>query len=50
LKQAYGVEQNPDYSISAEMIAFAEIDSDVFNLNKLGLVPETDINLVFDAT
>lgn len=32
------------------MIAFAEIDSDVFNLNKLGLVPETDINLVFDAT
>ena len=49
LKRAYGYEMNPEYHPSVDMIAFAEIDSDVFNLNKYGFVPNTDITLTFDA-
>jgi len=40
---------NPEYHPSVDMVAFAEIDSDVFNLNKYGFVPNTDITLTFDA-
>jgi hypothetical protein len=40
---------NPEYHPSVDMIAFAEIDSDIFNLNKYGFVPNTDITLTFDA-
>ena len=32
------------------MVAFAEVDSDIFQLNKIGLTPQTEINLVFDST
>lgn len=49
LKRAYGYEMNPEYHPSVDMIAFAEIDSDIFNLNKYGFVPNTDITLTFDA-
>lgn len=49
LKHAYGYEMNPEYHPSVDMIAFAEIDQDVFNLNKYGFVPNTDITLTFDA-
>ena len=49
LKRAYGYEMNPEYHPSVDMIAFAEIDSDVFNLNKYGFMPNTDITLTFDA-
>lgn len=48
LRRAYGYDITPSYEASAEMVAFAEVDADVFNLNKIGLVPNTDINLVFD--
>lgn len=49
LKRAYGYEMNPEYHPSVDMIAFAEIDSDIFNLNKYGFVPNTGITLTFDA-
>lgn len=49
LKRAYGYEMNPEYHPSVDMVAYAEIDSDVFNLNKYGFVPNTDITLTFDA-
>lgn len=50
LKRAYGYDLTPVYDVSADMITFAEIDSDIFALNKYGIVPQTDINLVFDST
>ena len=31
------------------MVTFAEVDADVFNLNKIGYTPNTDINLIFDS-
>lgn len=49
LRQAYGYEQNPQYHPSVDMVAFAEIDTDVFELNKYGFTPNTDITLTFDA-
>jgi len=49
LKRAYGYEMNPEYHPSVDMIAFAEINNDVFELNKYGFVPNTDITLTFDA-
>ena len=30
LKQAYGYDMQPDYSISADMIAYMEVDQDIF--------------------
>ena len=29
LRQAYGYEQNPDYSVSAEMISYMEVQDDL---------------------
>lgn len=48
LKQAYGYDMQPDYSISADMIAYMEVDQDIFQLNKYGLNPNTDVNFYFD--
>lgn len=50
LKRAYGYDITPVYDISADMVAYAEIDQDIFNLNKYGYNPNTDINLIFDST
>lgn len=50
LKRAYGYDITPDYSVSADMVAFAEVDADIFNINKIGYTPNTEINLVFDST
>lgn len=49
LKRAYGVEQNPDYTISADMITYVTVDSDIFQLNKIGLQPQLDVQFVFDS-
>lgn len=49
LKRAYGYDITPDYKVSAEMVTFAEVDADVFNLNKIGYTPNMDINLIFDS-
>lgn len=48
LRRAYGYEITPQYHISVDTVAFAEVDSDVFNLNKIGYTPNADITLVFD--
>lgn len=50
LKRAYGYDITPVYDVSADMVAYAEIDQDIFNLNKYGYNPNTDINLIFDST
>lgn len=39
LKRAYGYEITPQYDVSAEMVAFAEVDQDIFALNKYGIIP-----------
>lgn len=49
LKRAYGYDITPEYKVSADMVVFAEVDADVFNINKIGYTPNTDITLVFDS-
>lgn len=49
LRQAYGYECEPDYSVSADMITFMEVENDIFQLNKYGLNPNMDVNFVFDS-
>ena len=46
---AYGQDSNPDYSISAEMIAFCEVEGDILQLNRIGVVPNIDVNFYFDS-
>ena len=46
---AYGIEPDPDFSISAQMITYMEVESDIFNLNKYGIIPNTDVNFYFDS-
>lgn len=47
---AYGYDVNPDYNISADMITYMEVENDIFNLNKYGVIPNTDVNFYFDTT
>ena len=47
---AYGYDVNPDYSLSAKMITYMEVENDIFNLNKYGIIPNSDVNFYFDAT
>lgn len=49
LRHAYGYDDQPDYSVSADMIAFMEVENDIFQLNKYGLNPNMDVNFVFDS-
>jgi hypothetical protein len=46
---AYGMDPNPDYSISAEMITFCEVQDDILQLNKIGVVPNVDVTFYFDS-
>ncbi len=48
LKHAYGYDTAPDYSISANMITYMEVEQDIFQLQKYGLNPNTDVNFYFD--
>lgn len=48
LFHAYGYIHNPSYSLSTYMIVHADVDNDVFNLNKFGLVPNMDLTFTFD--
>lgn len=48
LKHAYGYDMNPDYTLSAHMITYADVQQDVIMLNKIGIVPDTTIDFNFD--
>lgn len=48
LFHAYGYDHNPEYSLSTYMIVYMEVENDVFNLNKYGIVPNMDVTFVFD--
>jgi hypothetical protein len=37
-----------DYQLSAHMIAYMEVEDDIFMLNKYGVTPETTVNFYFD--
>lgn len=50
LLNAYGYDDFPDYSVSANMITYMEVENDIFNLNKFGLSPSTGVNFYFDST
>lgn len=49
LKKAYGYDDAPSYDVSADMITYAEIQTDIFQLNKYGLNPQTDVEFAFDS-
>ena len=40
----------PDYSCSAHMISYMEVEQDIFQLNKYGLNPNADVSFYFDST
>lgn len=48
LKRAYGYEMNPDYSMSVDMVTYADMQQDIFMMNKLGFVPNAEIDFHFD--
>ena len=48
LKRAYGYETNPDYSMSVDMITYADVQQDIFMMNKLGYTPNAEIDFHFD--
>lgn len=48
LKQAYGYNISPDYSVSAHTLTYMEIENDIFQLNKFGLNPNADVNFYFE--
>ncbi len=48
LKQAYGYNITPDYSMSASTLTYMEIENDIFQLNKFGQNPNTDVNFYFE--
>lgn len=48
LKRAYGYEINPDYSMSVDMITYADAQQDLFMMNKLGFIPNAEIDFNFD--
>lgn len=50
LQRAYGYNMDPDYSCSARMISYMEVEQDIFQLNKFGLNPNMDVNFYFDST
>lgn len=49
LKHAYGVDQEPDYSLSAHVLSYVEVENDIFQLNKFGLNPNQDVNFYFES-
>jgi len=49
IMHAYGEDTRPDYSISSDMISYMEIENDVFQLNKYGVLPNQDVNFYFDS-
>jgi hypothetical protein len=47
---AYGETSTPDYSISTTMLTYMEVENDIFQLNKYGVIPNMDVNFYFDST
>lgn len=48
LRKAYGYEITPDYTLSAPMITYAEVQTDIFQMNKYGHIPNVEVEFAFD--
>lgn len=48
LLHAYGQDSNPKFDVSADIIGYMEVDQDVFQLSKWGIVPQPDVTFTFD--
>lgn len=48
LKHAYGYDDKPDYTMSAHMVTYADVQQDIFLLNKIGVNPNAEIDFSFD--
>ena len=48
LKRAYGYNITPNYTMSAHMITYADVQQDIFLLNKIGMNPNVEIDFNFD--
>lgn len=49
LKHAYGYSYEPDYHLSVNMLTYLEVENDIFQLQKYGLNPNTDVTFYFDS-
>lgn len=50
LKHAYGFDDDPDFSLSCDIITYTEVDDDIFILDKVGKSNNQKINFYFDMT
>ena len=50
LKHAYGYNIEPSYDCVTDMISYMQVEADVFQLQKLGMVPNEDVEFYFDKT
>lgn len=48
LKRAYGYNITPDYTMSVDMITYADVQQDIFMMNKLGYSSNAEIDFAFD--
>ena len=48
LKRAYGYNTTPDYTMSVDMITYADVQQDIFMMNKLGYSSNAEIDFNFD--
>lgn len=49
LLNAYGYDLTPKYDISASMITYTEVETDIFQLQKWGINPNTTMTFYFDS-
>ena len=49
LRQAYGYNITPDYTLTARMITYPEMQQDIFALQKYGVIPQAEVDFNFDA-
>lgn len=49
LRRAYGYDDQPSYEMSANMIVYPSVATDIFQLNKFGMTPNMDVEFIFDS-
>lgn len=48
IQAAYGQFSHPDYRLSTDTVTYVTVEDDIFQLNKFGLSPNTDVTFYFD--
>lgn len=48
IRHAYGYDDQIDYSVSCKMISYMEVQDDLLQLDKFGIIPNTTVNFWFD--